>query len=97
MFKKHGKETKSVVEQSNESSIIARVISEKEGLRVFKDIKGIRIKSEKYHLLIMSDYVPSLGEIKGEVTLIGKDEEIVIRNISAFYKLQHNEFTLLID
>lgn len=78
-------------------NIIIRIISDKEGLKVLTDVIAIRLKSDKYHLLIMADYVPTLGEINGDITFITNKEEIKFENIKGFYKLQHNEFTLLID
>ena len=96
MFKKRNHSISDNLSQLKEK-IIVRIISDKEGLKVLRDVLAIRIKSDKYHLLIMADYVPSLGEINGDVAFITENEEIEVNNIKAFYKLQHNEFTLLID
>ena len=98
-FSKKAKSSKN--DKSNfeglKKNIIVRIISDKEGLKVLTDVIAIRLKSDKYHLLIMADYVPTLGEINGDITFITNKEEIKFANIKGFYKLQHNEFTLLID
>ena len=45
----------------------------------------------------MEDYTPMLGKVEGDVVVLTADREIEYRSIHAYYKLQHNEFTLLID
>ena len=78
-------------------SIHARIIDPKQGLQVIEGVFAIRILSRKYRLLIMEDYTPMLGKVEGDVVVLAADKEIAYRDIHAFYKLQHNEFTLLID
>ena len=97
LLKKIKKDKKEKIVDEQIGQIIVRIISFKDGLRVLTKVRGIRILSDKYHLLIMADFAPSLGKINGDVVIITDNKEIEIKNISAFYKLQHNEFTLLID
>ena len=68
----------------------------KEGLIVYNDVKIIRIKSKKYALTIMQDYLPIIGEIDGnvEIEFIEKTERI--ENINAYYVHEHNQFKLFI-
>ena len=68
----------------------------KEGLIVYNDVKIIRIKSKKYALTIMQDYLPIIGEIDGnvEIEFIEKTERI--ENIIAYYVHEHNQFKLFI-
>ena len=68
----------------------------KEGLIVYNDVKIIRIKSKKYALTIMQDYLPIIGEIDGnvEIEFIEKTERI--ENIIAYYVHEHNKFKLFI-
>lgn len=80
-----------------ESKITAHVIDEKKGGRVFENLQAIRINSGDYRLLIMADYAPILGKIDGDVTFISERGEEVFENVKAFYKHQHNVFTLIID
>ena len=44
-------------------NVVARIYSIKTGMREIEHVQLIRVKSEKYNLLIMEDYMPVLGEI----------------------------------
>lgn len=59
------------------------------------NVKVIRVKDEKYNLLIMKDYWPVIGEINGNVYIDGKEEH-AYENIKGFYMLSHNIFRLII-
>ena len=63
---------------------------------VHKDAKIIRIKSEKYHLTILKDYLPIMGEIKGNIDFEFIDKTVSLKNIVAYYIHQHNQFKLFI-
>lgn len=78
-------------------NIHVRIVDRKKGLRVIEDVYAIRILSKKYRLLVMEDYTPMLGRVEGDVQVLAADGELVYRGIRGFYKLQHNEFTLLIE
>lgn len=78
------------------NSILVKVFNLSQGLVIFNDIKIIRIKSEDYNLLIMPDYMPLLGEVKGNVDI---ESEVVSKhyeNIEAYYVNTNNEFSLFI-
>ena len=78
-------------------NIHARIVDQRKGLQVIENVFAVRVLSEKYRLLIMEDYTPILGKVEGDVVILSTDGEITYGNIYAFFKLQHNEFTLLID
>ena len=59
------------------------------------NVKLIRIKSDKYNLLIMKDYWPVVGEINGKI-VIEAEESITYENIVGFFSLSHNVFHLII-
>ena len=71
-------------------------MSLKEGLIIYQDVKIIRIKSKKYALTIMQDYLPIMGEIDGNVELEFIDKTEKIENIIAYYVHEHNQFKLFI-
>lgn len=71
-------------------------MSLKEGLIIYKDVKIIRIKSKKYALTIMQDYLPIMGEIDGNVELEFIEKAEKIENIIAYYVHEHNQFKLFI-
>ncbi len=78
-------------------NIRARVIDEENGLRVLTGVCVVRVRSKEYNLLIMEDYLPTLGKIDGSVTFLTREEEYRLDGVKGFYKHQHNEFTLLIE
>ncbi len=71
-------------------------MSLKEGLIIYQDVKIIRIKSKKYALTIMQDYLPIMGEIDGNVELEFIEKTENIENIIAYYVHEHNQFKLFI-
>lgn len=76
--------------------ITANTFSMSEGAKEYIGLKGIRIKSKDYNLLIMEDYLPLIGKVEGDVTFIGEDETTTLDNIVGFYRHSHNNFELLI-
>ncbi len=78
-------------------SITARIIDYQKGMNVIQNIRGIRIQSADYVLLIMEDYVPTIGKIDGKLVFLTMEDEIVYENVKGFYKHQYNEFTVLIE
>ena len=64
-------------------------------LNKIDNVKVIRVKDEKYNLLIMKDYWPVIGEINGDVELDG-ESIMSYENIKGFYMLSHNVFRLII-
>lgn len=64
-------------------------------LNKIDNVKVIRVKDEKYNLLIMKDYWPVIGEINGNVYVDGKEEH-AFENIKGFFMLSHNIFRLII-
>lgn len=53
-----------------EKRIEAIVISYKEGFTVYHNVKMIRLKGRDINLLIMPDYMPTVGEINGMVEIL---------------------------
>ena len=80
-----------------EGKIKARIISMEEGLREMEGVRLIRIKSKEYNLLIMEDYMPVIGEIDGDVTILSEEEEYKISGITGFFSHRKNLFSLMIS
>lgn len=76
--------------------INAKLFSLERGYNIYSGLKAIKIVSKKYNLLIMEDYLPVIGEIKGTITLIGEESSEELRISKGFYRHSHNEFELLI-
>ena len=76
--------------------ITATVLGIDEGFQKFKQVDMIRIKSEKYTLLIMDDYMPVIGRIDGMVEIVSGEDTRSFQPIHGFYTHRKNTFELLI-
>ena len=76
--------------------IKVKVFDIRNGMRVYDNIKIIRIISKDYNLLIMKDYLPIIGEIEGSVDIKNDVVNESFKNIKAFYMNSDNEFNLMI-
>ncbi|MGM9876835.1 MAG: hypothetical protein ACI310_06390 [Bacilli bacterium] len=76
--------------------IKVKIFDIKNGLRVYDNIKIIRIISKDYNLLIMKDYLPIIGEIEGSVDIKNDEVNLSFKDIKAFYMNSDNIFNLMI-
>ena len=76
--------------------ITATVLGIDEGFQKFEQVDIIRIKSEKYTLLIMDDYMPVIGRIDGMVEIVSGEDTRSFQPIHGFYTHRKNTFELLI-
>lgn len=76
--------------------IKVKVFDIRNGMRVYDNIKIIRIISKDYNLLIMKDYLPIIGEIEGSVDIKNDTVNESFKDIKAFYMNSNNEFNLMI-
>ena len=83
--------------QYQPKNVTARVYSIVNGVKEIQHVRLIRIKSRKYNLLIMEDYMPVLGEIDGDVTIQSADEVSTLDGIYGFYMHQDNQFRLMLQ
>lgn len=76
--------------------IKVKIFDIKNGLRVYDNIKIIRIISKDYNLLVMKDYLPIVGEIEGSVDIKNDELNMSFKDIKAFYMNSDNVFNLMI-
>lgn len=76
--------------------ITATVLGIDEGFQKFEQVDMIRIKSEKYTLLIMDDYMPVIERIDGMVEIVSGEDTRSFQPIHGFYTHRKNTFELLI-
>lgn len=76
--------------------IKVKIFDIKNGLRVYDNIKIIRIISKDYNLLVMKDYLPIVGEIEGSVDIKNDEINMSFKDIKAFYMNSDNVFNLMI-
>lgn len=77
--------------------IQARVSDFAHGLRVFDGVRLVRVKSSDHTLLIMEDYFPLLGKVRGRVELVTNQDQIDLGEVRGFYLHRNNVFSLLIE
>ena len=77
--------------------ISAKIISFSNGFVNYDEVKRIRINSKDYSLLIMEDYMSVIGEIDGDLTVMGSDFTYEYKGIKGFFKHAYNEFEILIS
>ena len=74
--------------------IKVKVFDIRNGMRVYDNIKIIRIISKDYNLFIMKDYLPIIGEIEGSVDIKNDVVNESFKNIKAFYMNSDNVFNI---
>jgi hypothetical protein len=78
------------------SELKLRIFDMEYGLREYENIEYIRLVSDTYNLLIMKDYLPIIGEVDGKINIKGKDIDMTLDNVKAFYMNSDNVFNLMI-
>ena len=63
-------------------------------VKLYDDVKFIKIKSKKYNLIIMRDYLPIIGEIQGEIQIGREKENIDMKKVRVYFMHKHNQFNL---
>lgn len=79
-----------------ETSIKVKIFSLSKGLEEIENVTVIRVKSSDYNLLIMPDYMPLLGEIKGNIDFENATLSKSFTDIDGYYINANNEFSLII-
>ena len=87
--------SKTLVDPSD--TVQVRISDFEHGLRVFDDVQIVRIVSSNYNLLVMHDFVPTIGMINGTVEIVTNDDIETLKDIKAFYLHRDNVFSLLIE
>ena len=87
---------KQKAEEQKDNGILVKVLSMEDGLLEYENIEFIRITSKDYNLMIMKDYLPVIGGIKGKVEFQSKEGSVKLENITAYYMHKHNEFNLFV-
>ncbi len=80
----------------SKADILVKILNLKNGLIEYPDVQFIRILSENYNLIIMKDYLPVIGEIKGKVEFERPGSTIKLENINGYYVHKHNKFDLFL-
>ena len=82
--------------QYQRKNIRACIYSIRDGLTEIQHVDRIRIKSKRYSLLIMEDYMPMLGEIEGNLAIEAEGRVYEWKQVEGYYIHQKNLFRLMI-
>ena len=63
-------------------------------VKLYEYVKFIKIRSQKYNLIIMKDYLPIIGEIQGEIQIGREKEDINMKKVRGYFMHKHNKFNL---
>lgn len=77
--------------------MIVKIFTLEKGIEIIENVLAIRIKSNDYNLLILKDYVSTLGEIEGDLELELEREKKTYNNIKASYMHDNNIFSIIFD
>ncbi len=75
-------------------NIVVQLLNINGDVKQYDDVKFIRIRSKKYNLIIMKDYLPIIGEIQGEIEIGREKENIDMKKVSGYFMHKHNKFNL---
>jgi len=78
-------------------AIHASVLSLSGGMKTYENVSMVRIVSRDYNILILKDYMPTIGKVKGSVQIVGKDIMESLDDIEGYYVFRQNQFELLIE
>lgn len=81
-------------ENGNKSNIELQLLNINGDVQKYTDVKFIRIKSQKYNLIIMKDYLPIIGEVQGIVEIERADGTIKLDKVRGYFMHKHNKFNL---
>ncbi len=76
--------------------IKACIYSIQDGLTEIEHVDFIRLKSRRYSLLIMEDYMPMLGELEGSMDIQAEGQIYRWPQVKGYYIHQKNLFRLMI-
>lgn len=77
-------------------NIVVHIYSIVDGLTEIQNVDFVRIKSRQYTLMIMEDYMPTLGEIDGDLTVEAEGKTYRWEKVNGFYIHQDNLFRFMI-
>ena len=84
-------------ENKEEMAIHASVLGLSGGMKTYENVSMVRIVSRDYNILILKDYMPTIGKVKGSVQIVGKDIMESLDDIEGYYVFRQNQFELLIE
>ena len=78
------------------NDIVVQLLDINGDVKLYENVKFIRIKSKYYNLMIMQDYLPIIGEIDGDVKIELVTDTVELNNIKGYFMNKQNQFNLFI-
>lgn len=79
-----------------DKSMIVKVYDFDQGMQLFENIQIVRLKSKDYTLLIMPDFIPTIGELNGDISVVGEQDSKEWKDVIGYYVVRHNIFELIL-
>ena len=91
---KKNEEFENIKNRAEMPDITVQLLNIAGDVKQYDDVKFIKIKSQKYNLIIMRDYLPIIGEIQGEIQIGREKEDINMEKVRGYFMHKHNKFNL---
>ncbi len=79
-----------------DKSITVKIYDFDKGLQQYDHIQLVRVQSKNYNLLIMPDFIPTIGELDGSLSIVGDHVKLDWENILGYYVIRHNTFEIIL-
>ena len=91
---KKNEEFENIKNRAEMPDITVQLLNIAGDVKQYDDVKFIKVKSQKYNLIIMRDYLPIIGEIQGEIQIGREKEDINMEKVRGYFMHKHNKFNL---
>lgn len=77
--------------------LTVRICGREKGMEVYEGVNFVRVRSSRYNLLIMKDYLPVLGRIEGDISFRNQESTYERENVQGFFMHKNNVFSLMLE
>lgn len=77
--------------------LTVRICGREKGMEIYEGVSFVRVRSTRYNLLIMKDYLPVLGRIEGDISFRGAEGPYERENVQGFFMHKNNVFSLMLE
>ena len=78
-------------------ALTVRICGREKGMEIYEGVSFVRVKSSRYNLLIMKDYLPVLGRISGDIAFRSQEDTYERENVQGFFMHKDNVFSLMLE
>lgn len=77
--------------------LTVRICGREKGMEIYEGVSFVRVRSSRYNLLIMKDYLPVLGRIEGDISFRSREDTYERENVQGFFMHKNNVFSLMLE